>query len=199
MKRVQRLSFTLLEMLVVLCLLTLGLSLTAIKIKAVYEEQRFLSEVGQIVNHLRMAQDLMVIMDINTEVRFNRDPETRATYYQLKMDRPWKSRLFSKEEKHVLSAIHRIEFNGEIANGSHEIVIKFYSKGLAMDSGKLILSAQEQKDHDRDYQICLAGYPDFIESRKFQQMTRPAYVEPRPELFPKELLDLLDANKKNQK
>ncbi len=61
--------FTLLELLIVLFILSLGAIITGVKVKEAYEEQLFLSETEQILNHLQMAQDLMLIMD--TDVYFH--------------------------------------------------------------------------------------------------------------------------------
>ena len=57
------------ELLVVLFIISFGIILTGVKIKEIYREQRFLSEAQQVLSHLAMAQDLMLIMDTDVQVR----------------------------------------------------------------------------------------------------------------------------------
>jgi prepilin-type N-terminal cleavage/methylation domain-containing protein len=68
MKILKKPCFTLLELLVVLFILAIGAISTGVKIKEAYAEQRFLSEVEQVLGHLQMAQDLMLILDTDVYV-----------------------------------------------------------------------------------------------------------------------------------
>lgn len=86
MKKVKKQPFTLLELLIVLTLLSLGAVLVGLKLKESYQEQRFLSEVDQLTSHLQMAQDLMLIMD--TDVHFYLIKDQESVYYSLKVAKP---------------------------------------------------------------------------------------------------------------
>lgn len=79
--------FTLLELLIVMFILSLGASVAGVKLKEAYDEQRFLSEVDQITSHLQMAQDLMLIMDTDVYFYLIKDADESISYY-LKVAKP---------------------------------------------------------------------------------------------------------------
>lgn len=87
MMQVKKRLFTLLELLIVLTLLSLGATIVGVKLKESYQEQRFLSEVDQLTSHLQMAQDLMLIMDTDVHFYLIKDQQ-ESVYYTLKVAKP---------------------------------------------------------------------------------------------------------------
>lgn len=187
--------FTLLELLIVLFIISFGIILTGIKIKDLYREQRFLSEAHQVVNHLSMAQDLMMIMDTDVQVKFAPDKESKHLQVWLEVeypvDEPW-DRLI--ERKLTLTAIQSLEFDGR---STKDVVLQF-SFGK-MSQGKLILFGEEEKQtkEKREFEIELLGYPTPLgtQAAKAQEKTKSAKSEL---LYPIEVYESLykDANEK---
>lgn len=159
MQSVRKSYFTLLELLIVLFIISFGIVLTGIKIKDVYQEQRFMSETQQVLSHLAMAQDLMLILDTDVEVKVAPDKENDQILMWLEVEKPvekaW-ARLI--ERKIPLKAIQSLEFQGK---ASKELSLQF-SLGR-MSKGILTLYEGEQgKSHhkkQREFEIELLGYP----------------------------------------
>jgi prepilin-type N-terminal cleavage/methylation domain-containing protein len=63
--------FTLLEVLVVMMIIASLAVLTGVKLMSAYSEQCFLSETEQVLNHLQMAQDLMILLDTDVTLKFS--------------------------------------------------------------------------------------------------------------------------------
>jgi type II secretory pathway pseudopilin PulG len=165
---VRRLHFTLMELMVILFIMGMGAGLTGIKIKEVYAEQRYLSEIQQVASHLQMAQDLVLIMQKDVTFEILRDSAGIITY-KLKVDTPlpvgW-GKIVQKQ--YVLKSVGRIDFEGESTQNEAGIVLKFLSRGMAMSRGRLIFSKTGSQpsstQKDGRHQITLLGCPQFIES-----------------------------------
>jgi type II secretory pathway pseudopilin PulG len=162
MQIVKKSYFTLLELLIVLFIISFGVILTGVKIKEVYREQRFLSAAHQVLNHLAMAQDLMLIMDTDVQVKIAPDQEKEHLTIWLEIEKPieepW-ARLM--ERKLSLAAIQSFEFEG---SRKKELTLQF-SLGQ-MSKGTLILFEEEQgkghRSEKREFKITLLGYPSPI-------------------------------------
>ena len=145
--------FTLLEILVVLLLLSYGAFLTGVKVKEMYRQQRFFSQTQQVLNHLAMAQDIMLIMDTDVAVTFVKDRSTGGTTLKLEVDKPLDLSWAKFVERRVeLSAVESVEFHGAPAD---EILLHF-SLGR-MSRGSLVLLGGT-KEEER-FCIELPGYP----------------------------------------
>jgi prepilin-type N-terminal cleavage/methylation domain-containing protein len=191
---VRKSFFTLLELLVVLLILSLGAALTGIKIKDAYEEQRFLSEVSQIANHLQMAQDLMLIMQTDTTIKFNKKGEQFS--YRICVEKPlskWWTPILGKE--YALKAIRSVKFEGELMPvNDADLALLFFSKGMAMSQGKLVL-AREKDQVITAQQIILPGYPSFMRSESYQEgreSKKSLRDDLTTDLYPKTILEEAD-------
>lgn len=161
---VRKSCFTLLEILVVMMLISIGVVVTGLKIQDIYHEQRFNSETRQVINHLSMAQDLMLIMDTDVFVRFSPDEKKESIKMWLEvekpLDQPWKRLV---ERRIPLTAIRSIEFDG---TPSKKLTLQF-SLGK-MSKGMLILKEEEnsKKKKERKSNIELRGYPSPFDGKK---------------------------------
>jgi type II secretory pathway pseudopilin PulG len=164
---VRKSCFTLLELLIVLFIISFGVILTGVKIKDVYREQRFLSEAQQVLSHLSMAQDLMLIMDTDVLVHFAPDKEDKQLQVWLEiekpLEKPWAQLV---ERKLSLTAIGSLEFEGSL---NKELTLQF-SLGK-MSKGKLILfeEVQSRSQEKKEFEIELVGYPSPIGDKKVAQ------------------------------
>ena len=157
-----RRPFTLLEILVVFLVLSLGISLTAVKVRALYLEQRFLSESRQVLGQLVMAQDLMLIMDTDVFVKFSSTPGHGNFTLQLEVDKPmteqW-TRLI--ERKIELSAIQAVEFDHQKRT---ELILQFSLGNMSVGKLTLFEARKGRDSHDGlgKFEIDLVGYPSPI-------------------------------------
>lgn len=110
--------FTLLEWMVILFLLSFVIVLTGVKVKGAYEEQRFLSETQQILSHLEMAQDLMMILD--TDVHFHLvQYQNKQVAYWIDVDQP----LIIKTKQDGKVKLEEDEEDGEIVKQDEAVQI----------------------------------------------------------------------------
>lgn len=183
--------FTLLELLIVMLVLSFATALTGIKIKQAYDEQRLLSEVQQIVGHLQQAQDLMLVMQADTKVVFERDGQSKGYAYRIIPQNKLNARLTKiVDQPHELVAIRSVEFEGFTPKPENDVVLDFFSRGLAMNAGRLILSDNESSAREgNSYQIVLQGYPHFISSQKYQPERRSYNTFNSAEIYPQVLLE----------
>lgn len=193
---VRKSFFTLLELLIVLFIISFGVILTGVKIKDIYREQRFLSEAQQVLSHLSMAQDLMLIMDTDVLVHFASDKKDKQLQVWLEIEKPLEKgwdRLM--ERKLSLTAIRSLEFDGSL---TQELTLQF-SLGK-MSKGKLILFEEEKKrsQEKKEFEIELVGYPSPIGNKKVAQREQ-AKSSKSELLYPVEVYEKLyqDSNEKN--
>lgn len=150
--------FTLLEIMVVLLIISLGIAATGVKIKEMYQKQRFYSEAQQVLSHLSLAQDLMLIMDTDVQVHFSQKKgKNNELQVWLNVEKPIEEKWARfVERKLSLTAIHSLEFNGKI---DKELTLQF-SLGK-MSQGRLVLYEKEQKRGEEAEKsiIDLVGYP----------------------------------------
>lgn len=197
MKCLRKPCFTLFELLLVILLLGIGMSMTAIQIKKAYDEQQFLSEVEQVRSHLQMVQDLMLVAAADAYVKFGED--SGALCYQVKLqNKTIDNKLFSEivEGKYQLKKIQRIEFEGFAIRGSQEIELQFFSQGLVMTAGKLVFSPSSELKSEESYEIVLAGYPKMIESQRHETFEGFRKENTQLAIYPKELF--ADPHEKNR-
>ena len=153
---VRRHCFTLLELMIVLFIISFGVILTGVKVKGLYREQRFFSEAEQVLNHLRMAQDLMLIMDTDVQVHFAPDRKNDQIQMWLEVEKPLEEKWAHLVERKIsLVAIRALEFDDR----PREQLMLQFSLGK-MSQGKLALF--EERNHsqkENGFTIELLGYP----------------------------------------
>lgn len=156
--RCRKRQFTVLEMLVVIALILLTTGAIGINIYQAVHEQRFNTELDILVNQLRVAQDLMLVMRADIEVNLTRD--ANGVYHsalKAKSPIPPFSRRLLKKAEYTYSAIKLVEFdkNGEAQN--FPVSIKFFANGFAMSQGILRIGNDPEKPPQE--LIVLSGYP----------------------------------------
>ncbi len=154
--------FTLWEILIVIAIISTVAGVIGINVIQAVREQRFRTETARVVDKLRLAQDLMLLMGIGTEVRFEVIPESSGIKMVIKTDVPlpghWQHILQAPEDN--LTAIHWIQ----IKELEHEgrLVVKFLSEEAGITQGLLRLSTSKSDETlgALSAYICLPGYPD---------------------------------------
>lgn len=196
---VKRPFFTLLEMLVVLFIISFGVILTGVKLKEMYREQRFLSQSQQVLSHLAMAQDLMLIMDSDVQFKIKRDPESKQCICWLEVDKPFDEAWARFIERKIeLSAIQSFEFEDRSAN---ELSLLF-SLGR-MSQGTLSLFQETTGDpnfaNNNRFQIELLGHPRPFTAKQNSPKEENKLEKSRL-LYPSDVYEQLyaDASQQNQ-
>lgn len=162
---IKKRAITLIEVLIVIAILSLLTGLIAINIRSAVREQQFKSEVLRVVDELKLAQDILLILGTGSVVKFELSKEKDSILYQLDTTLPlpkaWEK--FFKKKNPPLKTIHYIQFEG--AEGEGKLDIEFLSEETGMSKGILRLSTSEKDEVPgalTSY-ICLPGYPHPIE------------------------------------
>ncbi|MCE5317386.1 MAG: type II secretion system GspH family protein [Parachlamydia sp.] len=169
MARCKKYSFTLIELLLVISILLMVAGLVGYNIRRAFFEQRFRAEVSAVVDTLRLAQDLMLLLNSDAHVLFADDPAGGIRYWievEKQLSGGWEREL--KRKRPNLKAIHLVEMDDRISaiKVKKHLDIMFLSGGSVMSKGILRLFSSDEKEGDgvlKSY-ICLPGYPKPIDS-----------------------------------
>lgn len=159
MRCLKKSHFTLLELLIVLCILACGMALTGVKIHEMSTEQSFWSEAEQLSNHLALAQELMLISHADVEFKLVQDPQTKQITYWMEVEKPLDEAWARLVERKIRpSSIRFYQFEGE---SKSPLTLHFIL--TAMSAGELTVSEQAPTDRsynqDRQWTLLLPGYP----------------------------------------
>ncbi len=158
---IRRLHVTLIETLIVISLIALIAGVVGINVVKAMRHQRFHSEVAEFTDRLRLAQNLMLLVqaDVHFKIQAN-EAEKKITYW-IEQDKPLSKQFeaFVQKKGH-LKAIKHVAH----ASGKDGIIdLQFLSGGSVMSSGNIQISA---KTHDKKNpliaNILLKGYPSPI-------------------------------------
>lgn len=158
---------TMIEILLVIAVLVMSVGVIGFNIFKAVREQRFLTEVSQMVDELRLAQNLMLIM--NTDVRMKIISEGNVNKYWLESDQRvttgWEGEMKRKpkELKYVQFVDFQDGLNKDTVTGSAEV--RFLSGGMVMSRGWMRLSnATKDGPGVLVRYVHLPGYPSPIVS-----------------------------------
>lgn len=164
-KKSKKYFFTLVELLIVIFILALAVGVIGFNINRALREQHFKNEVELVVDYLRLAQNLMLIMNADVHVIFETAENGSSNLMRLKVDGIQEDNLLKvvTEKPKKLDSIHYIQFSGE--NISHadagKADVKFISKGSVMSHVVIRLSTNQTNNEPGVLErfICLPGYP----------------------------------------
>lgn len=151
-------------MVIVMAILALIAGLLGMKIGKSMQEQRFRTEVASIVDRIRLAQNLMLIL--NEDVKLNFKKVDNGILLELSFDcqqtKGWEKE-FARPK--LLSAIRKIEFKS-LNDGKklEEFCLDFMSGGAVMSQGTLSLSTGKGKLYNNCHYVELPGHPSPIKS-----------------------------------
>lgn len=158
--------FTIIEMIIVITIIALVSGVIGINIRKAYQQQQFRSEVAMVVETLRLAQDLMLILQDDVHVIFTQNDKGIVFWLETRspLAKNWEAVI--KRTHKTLKAIHAVKFLDELQGPVRmgELDIKFLSGGTVMSRGVVRLASTDD-DNARDAlrsAICLYGYPHTI-------------------------------------
>lgn len=155
--RINRLFFTLIEIVIVLALLLFLVAVGGVSLSKALQEQQFETELELVLSRLNRSQDLLMLLNIETEVQLEKGSikqipvGTISASYEKMIQR----------ERQQFSQISTITFeshDGEttVANDAGGVVIlSFLDRGFRLPYGVLILTS---KKGEKRY-IPFKGYP----------------------------------------
>lgn len=166
-KRIKR-CFTLIETIIVIALIALVSGVIAVNIGKAFQQQRFRSEVAMVVETLRLAQDLMLILQVDVHVIFTQND--KGIVFWLETESPlaknWESVI--KRTHKTLKAIHAVKFLDQLPGPVRmgQLDIKFLSGGTVMSKGVVRLSSTDDDTASNALRsaILLYGFPHPIQS-----------------------------------
>jgi type II secretory pathway pseudopilin PulG len=166
----RKLCMTLIELLIVISVLAIATGVIGININRMLREQHFKTETEFVVDYLRLAQNLMLIMDADVHVNFKAAPDNKSIEMWLEVDNQIKDLRFLNLITQKRKQFTYIRFiNLDDPDGAKDVVdVKFLSKGSVMSKGIMRIATNENSNDQGTLEafICLPGYPKPIFSTK---------------------------------
>lgn len=179
----RRSHFTLLEIMIVLTILSVIGGLIVINVNKALNEQRFRTEVSLVVDELRLAQDLMLILGTDIHFKVSEAKDSKEIIYWLEFDyplpKPWEHEL--KRKHKGLRTIHLVDFHDQLAHEKTkgQFDVRFMSGGMVMSRGVVLLSESSENPPPQNAltrYIVLPGHPSPI----FSQSEKPGEIAYSP-------------------
>jgi type II secretory pathway pseudopilin PulG len=162
MKR-QRRFLTLLETLIVLSILSLFVGLIGINVNKAVHEQRFRTEASTVLEMLRTAQYLMLILDNDVHVKINKSNNSINIHIETvcPLSPNWEKLITKPKEFTTIHIINFTDRTADAKSASGTIDIRFLSNGYVMSQGIMRLATAEAAGGQGGLEsfICLPGYP----------------------------------------
>ncbi len=171
MVTIRRQAITLFELLIVIAIISLVSGVVAISINRAVLDQKFRTEVSQVVEALRLAQDLMLILGTDVHVHFETDNKEGGIKYSFELETALSPNIQAEilRKRKNLKTIKGVFFRDELPMEIQEkhIDVKFLSNGAVMSKGIMRLASTDNENPPegtlQNY-ICLSGYPKPISS-----------------------------------
>ncbi|CRX37413.1 type II secretion system protein [Estrella lausannensis] len=178
-QRIGRRCLTLIEMLIVIAVLSFVGSLVAFGIHAARQKQLFLSEAEEVLKAARMAQDLLLILDADTTLKFQADEEGILYWISVEGGKA-DSFMRNLNKKRRLKSIHVVEFDDGMADREEgQLSLHFLSSGSSLPKGILRISTalSSKEDSALSRYIAFSGYPSYIRSVSTMEEARSIIEE----------------------
>lgn len=170
-----RRCFTLMELLVVIAILLLVMGVIGINVGSAVRTEKFNSGVGILVDKLRMAQDIMLILKTNVKVKLEQGD--KGLVVSVNVDRALSPVLKQAViQKTTIEEIRSFSFTAGEMTDNEKVTLDFMSGGSRMTKGKLTV-----KSGNLSEDIYLSGYPQMIQAGK---------KDPLDKVTPEMILDL---------
>ncbi len=176
---------TLIELLVVISILALVGGVVAIGIGKALIDQRFRTEVSLVVDQLRLAQDLMLILGTDVHMHVEGSKDNKGIDIWLVLETKLPNNLQREVlKRHQLKTIRGFTFKDKLDDAQTDgfVDVKFLSGGMVMSKGIMRLDtlgdAQGADATARflESYICLAGYPRPIVSTDSKETAEATYT-----------------------
>ncbi len=178
--RVKKQFLTLIEIMLVVTILIVTAGAIGFNIRKAMVTQKFNTETNLLVDSIRLAQDLMLVLGKDVHLIAGAAPDGSGIEYHIEIEggtpKNWQPVIESSNRK--MESTHFINFRQKdmFLLRSGEIDLRFQSKGSMMSKGELQLSTHENPYTSTALRrsICLRGYPHAVSSV-------PVVMVPSPE------------------
>lgn len=162
---------TILEVLIVIVVLATVLGVIGISVNKALVDQRFRTELSTLVDELRLAQNLMLILGTDITVKFKELPDKKGIEYWIETETELPKSIATEilKRRHQIKTIRGIFFEDKIKHavkkGSLDLL--FLSHGNVMSKGIMRLATSDKDDPPSgtlQAYIPLVGYPHPISS-----------------------------------
>lgn len=207
--KLQRRFLTLLETLIVLFILSLILGFVGINVNKAVHEQRFRSEVSAVVDTLRTAQYLMIIMDNDVHVKFKQTDNgiLLSTETACPLEPAWGKILLTPKKLNTIHIVNFKDLQSPIPTEPGVVDVRFLSSGYVMSQGIMRLATADATQDRQGLQnyICLPGYPSALtsvadrpEEPRCYALVEEGFVESMTNLMVMEVQNLSAKKKKEE-
>ncbi len=131
-------------MLIVFTLIALLAGVAAFSIRGLMTKQEAMKEFDKLAGQLRMAQELMLLMDVDSDVRFEKLSEGFKVTWEPKGPVPEGAPQIPGLKEETYKHIERVFFE-DVRSGKQlndNFFLSFYSKGLLIVKGLLVVKAR---------------------------------------------------------
>lgn len=189
----RKLHFTLMELLIVFCILAAGIAITGVKIHDFYKEQQFLTDSERLLGQLSFAQDLMLIMDTDALFSLSYDPTTKNLVSKITLEKPLEANLKKIiESPQTYGSIKKIEFGkGPNKKTALPLLLEFTLSAMPKGNLSFFDSLHPRNGKEENKIIKLLGYPSPLTlSSEEEEKKRQSRTKNEPP-FPKEVYEEL--------
>jgi hypothetical protein len=164
MLQYRRRYITFIEIMIIITILIITLGLIGVNIRDLIKQQKFKSEVSLVVDQLRLAQDLMLILNTDSIFKIAKDDKGLTTSITVETNLPpgWQREIL--RQRPPLTSIVAAEFDDRSSGtktNAFPLELHFLSEGSVMSQGVLRLAS---RGGEMESFICLPGYPSPLES-----------------------------------
>ena len=158
-------------MLIVITILVLVSGVIGINVRQAYIQQRFRTEVDLMVDTLRLAQDMMLVLNRDVHVRVKVAEDGSGFLYWMEVEggipKNWQKVVRSTPRR--LTAARLMDFieqNPALPVVSNELDFRFFSGGSLMSRGLFRIGTHEDRNYPGALNrvVLLRGYPHPIDS-----------------------------------
>jgi hypothetical protein len=152
----KRRYITLLELMIVIAILAVVGGAAAFNIRKFYLEQQVLGDINRVVNVLNTATELMMLIDIDSEVRFSESAGSISVILVPQSGVPTTVFPLLSKEPILLSYLEGVQFKDGVKGTllKPPFALTFESKGFLMNRGILQL-----KGNGLERYLVFRGYP----------------------------------------
>ena len=165
-KKIRR-YLTFIELLLVMALIAMIAGVAGVNIRRMILEQRFLSDVERIVDQLRLAQNLSLIVGHDTSVSFTSDADGKGVESKIAIEKllpkasgDWQREI--EKSRMPLKGVKRLDFQGQtiVNDRKGKLSLFFRSQGSVVPQGVVRLSSTTQEGEESQFvrYICFPGY-----------------------------------------
>ncbi len=166
---VRRRFLTLIEIMIVVSILLLVTGVIGFNIRRALITQRFNTETALFVDTIRLAQDMMLILSKDVQLKVT-GKQGSGIEYSIEVEggvpKGWETLM--KRSQRLMESVHYISFDQQDPFPSQpgQLTLRFQSKGSMMSKGELRFSSHQDPYTGTAMRraVCLKGYPHSITS-----------------------------------